>query len=401
MKISVSNYRKTWYVIVLFLLVVLGFWGLNRGYWGDESHFVETIRTFSSSTFFNSIKDYPEVTTPLPYLIYSWWGKLFGLNLPDLRLLTLIISASFFILIFHFFKACLKEEKSALILSVILLINPYMWGLSIFVFTDMITLLFIYLSLFMISKEKVGPGAVILGLAVLSRQYSVIFILAVWLFLLIRLIKEGERKKFFTFTGFSILSLIPYLLLILIWKGLSPPAGINKFIPDTSLHWNTNTFITYVTFLAIYILPIIIIAGRELSKYKKLMLPALIVGLLIFLFPVEASGVSRVWNNTETVGLVHKFLLNYLGAGFFSGAILYLFFSLGLWILIILVKMDYNLLTAGNISPALLFSLCIYIFLIVMPFSYQVWEKYLTMVIPVLLLRISLIRQRKLTVPTN
>lgn len=401
MKISVSNYRKIWYLIVLFLLVVLGFWGLNRSYWGDESHFVETIRIFSSSTFFSSIKDYPEVTTPLPYLIYSWWGKLFGLNLPVLRLLTLIISASFFILIFHFFRAYVKEEKSALILSVILLINPYLWGLSIFVFTDMMTLFFIYLSLFMISKEKVWPGALMLGLAVLSRQYSIIFIISVWLFLLIRLIFEGERKKFLTFTGFAILSLIPYLLLVLLWKGLSPPAGIKKFIPDTSLSWNINTFVTYVTFLAIYILPIVIIAGRELTRHKKLILPALLVGFLIFIFPVEASGVSKVWNNTETVGLLHKFLLKYTGGGLITGAILYMFFSLGTWILMILLKMDYTLLRSGNISSALLFSLCIYIFLIVMPFSYQVWEKYLTMIIPIVLLRISLIQQHKLVVLPN
>src|SRR5437667_2479703 len=53
------------------LVVLLG---LGRPYWGDEAHFVQTIRRFADGITLDTLRHYPEMSTPLPFVLYAVWG---------------------------------------------------------------------------------------------------------------------------------------------------------------------------------------------------------------------------------------------------------------------------------------------------------------------------------------
>jgi hypothetical protein len=206
---------------------------------------------------------------------------------------------------------------------------------------------------------------------------------------LIRSIITGEKKILLRYSIYAFISILPYIFLIIIWKGLSPPSGIQKFIPEQTLHWNPHAFTTYVSFSVLYILPVLLVFTKRLWTYRRFLIPAFAAGCIYLIIPVGVSEVTRYQNNLETVGLAHKYLISLIGSGLISDIILYMFFSLGLWILIIFLKEDIMALSSGKIPYFILFSAIIYSFLIVMPLSYQIWEKYLIMIIPIISIRLG------------
>lgn len=386
-----SIYNKIWLVISFIFIIAAALSAIGHPSYGDETHFVETIRLFSSASWPDIIKDYPEVTTPLVYIIYAAWGKLVGTGLIELRILSLIISILFLFVLYLYVISYTKNEKLGLLLCALVIINPYIWGLSVFIFTDMLTLLFVLSALYMFTRDKPGLTAFLLGMAVLCRQYAIIFTIALWLYISLRSYYSREKRTFFKYTLYLFISLIPLIVLTVIWKGLSPPSGTKKFILDTGLFWNPHALVTYITFSAIYIFPLLLIFNTKFFAYKKLLIPAVIISCLYFIFPVGVSKVTSISNNLDTVGLIHKLLFSLAGRGVLSEIILFVFFFAGIWIILIFLKEDIHTIQSGRISPVLLLSLCYYIFLMIMPFSYQVWEKYLILILPVLSLRTGLL----------
>ena len=328
-----SIYNKIWLVISFIFIIAAALSAIGHPSYGDETHFVETIRLFSSASWPDIIKDYPEVTTPLVYIIYAAWGKLVGTGLIELRILSLIISFLFLLVLYLYVISYTKNEKLGLLLCALVIINPYIWGLSVFIFTDMLTLLFVLSALYMFTRDKPGLTAFLLGMAVLCRQYAIIFTIALWLYISLRSYYSREKRTFFKYTLYLFISLIPLIVLI----------------------------------------------------------PAVIISCLYFIFPVGVSKVTSISNNLDTVGLIHKLLFSLAGRGVLSEIILFVFFFAGIWIILIFLKEDIHTIQSGRISPVLLLSLCYYIFLMIMPFSYQVWEKYLILILPVLSLRTGLL----------
>ena len=397
--LSTSLYFKIWLVISFLFVLTVGIFGLTHPLWGDEIHFVKTIKLFGSSPWPGIFKDYPEVTTPLVYVIYAAWGKIFGFDLNTLRTFSLIISFSFLCVLYLFVRENIRNEKLTLIICAVIIVNPYIWGLSVFVFTDMLTVLFILLALYIFIRGNTGPAFLFLGLSLLCRQYAIIFILAVWIFILLKYKSDNAENKILKYTLYSFISFLPFILLLILWKGLSPPSGINKFIPHNDFIWKPHALVSYITFSAIYISPLIIIFAKKIFLNRGFIFSALILGCIYFVFPVEVSEVTRVQNHLETVGLIHKFLINLFGGGVLTGIILYLFFSIGILLIMIIIKDDTIAIKSKNYPHFLLYSLIFYIFLVVMPFSYQVWEKYLVLIIPVLALRFGLLVQNSRNSP--
>jgi hypothetical protein len=210
---------------------------------------------------------------------------------------------------------------------------------------------------------------------------------------------DNAENKILKYTLYSFISFLPFILLLILWKGLSPPSGIKKFIPHNDFIWDPHALVTYITFSAIYISPLIIIFAKKIFLNRGFIFSALILGCIYFVFPVEVSEVTRVQNHLETVGLIHKFLINLFGGGVLTGIILYLFFSIGILLIMILIKDDTIEIKSKNYPNFILYSLIFYIFLLVMPFSYQVWEKYLVLIIPVLALRFGLLVQNSSNSP--
>ena len=62
--------------------------------WGDEAHFLETIRLFGAGVSLELLRAYREMTAPLTYLVYAAWGHLAGFDTPRLRLLSPLVAAA-------------------------------------------------------------------------------------------------------------------------------------------------------------------------------------------------------------------------------------------------------------------------------------------------------------------
>jgi len=104
--------------------------------------------------------------------------------------------------------------------------------------------------------------------------------------------------------------------------------------------------------------------------------------MLYFVFPVSVSRVSGELNNTDTVGYFHKLVKMIMP----SVAAERIFFWLVFFVSLILVyRLGRELFRAFKFKECnnnTVFILAIFVFLLMMPFSYQVWEKYLLPLIP-------------------
>ncbi|MDH5683388.1 MAG: hypothetical protein OEZ20_02865 [candidate division WOR-3 bacterium] len=73
---------------------------LKSPYWADEVHFVETIRQFGKEINLNLIRHYNEMSTPLPFILYALWGRIFGFEVHILRYFSMIIAFITYILFY-------------------------------------------------------------------------------------------------------------------------------------------------------------------------------------------------------------------------------------------------------------------------------------------------------------
>jgi hypothetical protein len=157
-------------------------------------------------------------------------------------------------------------------------------------------------------------------------------------------------------------------------------------------HWNPEreqgfhpTFlITYLTMLPVYTAPAIIYYWRQIVSVKRLG-TALVTGLVYWVFPVQPSLLIVKQTDIYTVGFFHKAVKAITGGNSsIEHCIFYLLFSLSLCLVFWLIAATVAARRDGNWrSTSLLFggviTLC---FFAVMSCAYNVWEKYLVMILP-------------------
>lgn len=73
-KLSVN---QIWFIFSLISLTIIGISAIHYPLRGDEKHITETVRLFAKNLSLETIKNYPEVTPPLFYIIYAFWAKIF------------------------------------------------------------------------------------------------------------------------------------------------------------------------------------------------------------------------------------------------------------------------------------------------------------------------------------
>lgn len=379
-----------WLVFSLIALTLIGIVSLKLPFRGDERHIVETIRLFADNFSINTIKDYPEVTPPFFYIFYALWAKIFSSSLESLRILTLIISFITWQLLFYLIKLFVKKDIHVLLLSFLIVVNPYFFGTSVFVFTDMLTILLSLVAIVTFVKDKVIYFIIFTLLAILCRQYAVIIPLAVILYSLFNYSKDKSIDRKFIIS--SSLTFVPLFFLFVIWGNISPASGMEKWIVSNSYFYNPDYINTYLTFSAIYILPLtILFIIKNQLNYKSLLIAAIIT-LSLSLFPVKTSIATLEFTDYKTVGIVHNAFVNFWGIGSIEiKIILWFFLFVGCYIIIELLKRLYFSIKTRSAEKETIFTLLWILFLLIMPFSYQVWEKYLTMILPFLVISIYLL----------
>jgi len=140
---------------------------------------------------------------PPGYILYVSLGKIFNLffDNPNFSYILISIIASFFAILFfyYFVRLLFKNNKFALILSLILLFNPYFWFYgevaSTYIFDVLFSIIFAYLSLVIIKKQNYKYlywFSFSLGISGGFRQSIIILFLPLWILALVILLKNKK-----------------------------------------------------------------------------------------------------------------------------------------------------------------------------------------------------------------
>jgi hypothetical protein len=372
---------------------VLIFFGINRPVWFDEGHYVETIKYFGTTPFFHALYSYEEMSTPLPFILFAFWGKLFGFHLMSLRLFNLIIAALTYSIIYRFFTSNLNKNTS-LLLVIYIAFNPYFAGASIFVFTDMISILFMFLALFSVNKNNSLFMFTGLSGALLCRQYLAFLIPSFLTFYLLRFFKTDEKKAAIRNIISIICSCIPLLILFIYWDGSCPVNEIRKLYINNAFKFHCNAVVLYMAQAVLYTLPFSIVLNYQVYKNRPVLILSVFLSLIYLLVPVKASP-AAIEISRFTVGYLDR-AISILKIKGLSQLVLYTGFLLSIPILIRWIKVAIEKIQQNDLDIPLLTILTIISFLLVMPFSYLLWEKYFIPILPVVLY-LFYYNQRKLS----
>ncbi|HOD66477.1 MAG TPA: hypothetical protein PKW75_00545 [candidate division Zixibacteria bacterium] len=364
--------------------------GPDRPPWGDESHFVDTVRLFASRPSLETLRTYPEMSGPLPFALYAAWGHLAGLGLWNLRLLSLVIALGSY-LVFHrlLWRMC-GDGRLAFLFALLFALQPYMIGFSIFVFTDGAAILFLLAALW---GAVAGRAVLILlGLAgaLLCRQYAVFAVMAVAAWALL-LRNSPERREFAgRALGAAAAAAVPLLTLFLLWGHVSPDNRLRGLYLGGGLAFHPSALVLYISLLFWYLLPAAAYAGRRVYTRGRL-IAAAALSPLYWLFPVEASPAAKAIG-VQTVGLLHKAVENFPAAPWLPHAFFFAGFLFGLPIVLHIAQSAVARIRARTGDVVLLLDSGVIAFLLVMPFSYLAWEKYMMPLAPLVLARLAALR---------
>ncbi len=179
---SISRSKQRFIVLCLVtavyvaLLIWLDF--LQGGYWRDERHFWETSLSFSDRILptLEQLRDYEELNTPLPFILFGALEYLFQQGIFLGRLVNLGLS-----LVISLIIGWPKPGRPyALFCLVGLWLCPYYFWLSGRLYTELITCFWIVLGLMAYVRDRTFLSGIAFILAVASRQYALAFPLAIF-----------------------------------------------------------------------------------------------------------------------------------------------------------------------------------------------------------------------------
>lgn len=379
--------------VIIYLLGVVMSLGISHKPWGDEHHFIKTSIYFGSTTFSKAIADYEELVPPLTFILYALWGKIFGFENSVLRLFSLLVAALTFLTYFYLMQKTFVKPKLALAALAVFLLNPYTIGLSLFVFTDMLMIFFLLLFLFSVMQKKFTLLFISAACGLLLRQYFIFVIAAGIIFLLFQKRTSGGRnfnKMFWIIAA----ACLPLLCLMILWQGPAPPAGISLWITSNSALFNPSAITLYIGIMFIYVSPIALFKWEKFIFKPIAHLIIMAISFSYFIFPVHASEVS-LQIGRETVGLFHRALNQVLSSDWLVHAVFYFCYLFGLHLLAGFAKEVRKLFSTKIFSFKVLLFMMIVSFFIVMPFSYQVWEKYTLPLVPIVSIFLLLPEEKK------
>ncbi len=272
-----------------------------------------------------------------------------------------------------------------------------MVGLSLFVFTDMIAILFLVICCIAIKKQSPVLFAFASAFGLLTRQYFVFLTVAAGLYYLIRY--QKTKNVYLIKMLFSVLiSCLPLLSLFALWKGPSPENSLRDLYLNEGFYFHPHFLTLYVIQFFVYLLPIVLFCWKYIYKNVKVMVTAFIISWLYWWFPVSPSK-PAMEVDVYTVGYFHRLVRLVLDVQY-EDIVFFLSFILGLPIVIGIMRDCYIRWKFNDLAFLFFVDLSILMFLVIMPFSYLVWEKYFLPVVPLGTIHLLMIRREKM-LPTQ
>jgi hypothetical protein len=254
-----------------------------------------------------------------------------------------------------------------------------MVGLSIFVFTDMIPVLALFVAYISLQKKRLFIFLLASIIAILSRQYCVFFLGGTLLYHTIHYYFQRDVYHLkVLFAG--CLSLFPLVLFMILWQGASPVNKVNVLYLDQAFQFHIAYLNLYVLQIFVYLFPFVLWHRRLFYQNYKGIIVCFLLSLTYFFFPVEPS-VAAVNAGIETVGYFHKFV-NFLGLREYAHWIFYFFYFVSLPVLFSVVMGLVSDLRNKSVTAKSYLVIVILMFYLVMPLSYMSWEKYFIPLLP-------------------
>ncbi len=351
----------------------------QRETWGDEGHFVNTVRYFGTGLTIDKVRHYNEMSGPLPFMLYAAWGNLFGFDLNTLRLLSLILSLILYVTFCYLLFLITQNEWSSIVGTVFLVLHPYMIGLSAFVFTDLLPILASVVALTAMYKKRYVLFLFALIVSLLSRQYFVFFIGAVIIFYTFNYIQTKSREYLLMLLAAG-LSVVPLILLMILWQGASPQNVRTEMYLGEAYRFHLSYLNLYVAQISIYMLPYLVWRRKIFYSSKTILWISLFISFIYFFGPVEPCK-AALQHNVSTVGYFHK-LIVISGIEPFRHVIFYISFLFALPVILTMLRNIFNQISTFKSDPKLFYELAFFMFFLIMPFSYLVWEKYFMPLVP-------------------
>jgi hypothetical protein len=297
------------YLIVFFILDKLQFSPI----W-DEPNFWQTSLIFSDSLIppINWLQDYKELNTPLPFIIFGILEYLFKGGIFAGRLFNFLISFSIACIIGIPFQ---KKRKNAFFALCGLISFPYYLWLSGHLYTDILASFFVLIGfLFYIRSQHIFSGISFI-LAIASRQYMLVFPLAVaayelfiYLKIKFQIYQNSKQNQYHKQYKPQLIRIIAPLIAsfsifgwFLLFKGIAPQTAITaRSTPKVQLSlWSLDpsSSLYFLACVGLYfVIPKLILFRpklkmRNLFTYKNLFLGSFLLFLFIIFPPLEAHGI--------------------------------------------------------------------------------------------------------------
>jgi len=385
-------YRLTAFLAIVGYLTLLFLAGdiYHREWYVDEHHFIPTIRMFYERPGIETLRTYPEVAGPMSFVMYAMWAKVAGFSTFRLRLFSMALSAASLMLIYWIVCEQSGSHRKGLAAMFVCQLNPYFAGLSVFVFTDMAMLLFLLIAYCRFIKEKPFSAGTALACALLCRQFAGFFIGAVICYSTLRWLKM-RRKKDLKMVLAAFCSVIPLGLLFILWGGIATKEGLKIYAYTVKLRY-LNHLVFYCATLWVYVFPLLMWRSRDFFSNKRPWIVGVAAALIYPFFPVTLSEVTRLDGYYPSNGLIHRAIQAITPNSVSEHAVLMLFFIVGSYVVVNIAISMLRHIKQGKYGEGLLLELSLFIFLLLMPLQYQIWEKYLFMVVPFVVIYLTCFR---------
>lgn len=343
-------------ICIIYLIVFLALDKLLFSPIWDEPKFWQTSLIFSHSLTVPDtwLQNYKELNTPLPFIIFGFLEYLFKGGIFVGRLFNFIIS---------FLMACLiglpinKKRKEAFLSLCGLFSFPYYLWLSGHLYTDIIASFFVLVGILCYIRSQHLISGISFVLAIASRQYMLVFPLAITAYELFNYLKIkvltyqnpkiNRDKQQYKPQLISILAPLIATFSIFGWfllfKGIAPQGAIaNRPVPQVQLSWwsiELNSSLYFLACIGLYfVIPELILFRYKLNftslfSRKNIILASVLLLLFIVFPPLEAHGIlikiARLLPN-DILKLILFYFLAFLTCLRFSNR-----FNLAFWILLV------------------------------------------------------------------
>lgn len=278
-------------LLAIFGVIYLALDGMNFPLRDDENHFWPNSQIFAQSWLpsLHALRNYNELNTPLPFILFGWLEKLTGHGLPAGRLLNFLASLGLLLLLT--WQATQRSDLWRALVGI--LSFPYFVATSVLLYTDILATFWIVMGCWSWQKNQSTLSALAFGLAISCRQFALAFPAALLLFEIGLAWQTRQFKARTPMMVAQVLALASIGPWIMLWGGLAPPntaAGqglpadftLRRFTPENSLYFLT-------TLGAYFVVPEFILRCRQTyfpkQNWKVLWCALLLLGMIFFVYP--------------------------------------------------------------------------------------------------------------------